>query len=220
MTVIGAPSPEWDNFIANFIPDILELVLSAWSQMPSPAPDTHENPITKDLCRLMVLNKKVPELPFRISYQSVELFPLDGADTGEMDIAFYPAGSSREDIYFCLECKRLHVTKNGTFSTLATEYVTQGMMRFINGKYSMTINHGGMLGYVLNGDTAQAIANVSGAIQTRHADLGMAAPGNIHSSSARPSDTNARETHHARPHHSGLFQVHHLFVPAAVVATA
>lgn len=212
MTLIGTPSPEWDNFIANFIPDILELILSAWNQMPSPAPDMHENPITKDLCRLMILNKKSPELPFRISYQSVELFPLDGADTGEMDIAFYPVGSSREDIYFCLECKRLHVTKNGKFNTLATEYVTQGMMRFINGKYSMTINHGGMLGYVLNSDTDQAINNVGNAIQTRYTDLEMSPPGNMRPSSVRPSDTNARETQHTRLHNEGLFQIHHLFV--------
>lgn len=211
MTVIGAPSPEWDNFIANFIPDILELVLSAWDQMPSPAPDTHENPITKDLCRLMILNKKSPELPFRISYQSVELFPLDGADTGEMDIAFYPAGSSREDIYFCLECKRLHVTKNGTFSTLATEYVTQGMMRFINGKYSMTVNHGGMLGYVLNGNITQAINNVGSAIQNHHNDLRMIPPGEMLSSSLRPTDESVRETHHTRPHSNISFYVHHIF---------
>lgn len=218
MTLIGAPPPEWGDFIVTLIPDILELVLSAWAQLPSPAPDSHENPITKDLCRRIIQNKKGSELPFRVHYQSVELEPKDGTDQGDMDIAFFPSQTSREDIYFCIECKRLHITKNGKFSTLATEYVTEGMMRFIDGKYSSAVSHGGILGYVLNGDTAQAISNVGKVVQARHTDLGMQAPGDMQSSSIRPNDSNARETHHTRQQNSDPFQIHHLFVSA--VATA
>jgi len=211
MTLIGTPPPEWGNFIVTLIPDILELVLSAWEQLPSPAPDAHENPITKDLCRHMIQNKKNSELPFRIHYQSVELEPIDGTEQGDMDIAFFPSQISQENIYFCLECKRLHVTKNGKFSALATEYVTEGMIRLINGKYSAAVNHGGMLGYVLDGDTAQAINNVRSAVQARHTDLGMTPPGDMQPSSIRSADTRIRETHHTRPHNSGPFQIHHIF---------
>jgi len=220
MTVIGAPSPEWGDFIVTLIPDILELVLSAWEEMPSLDPDTHENPITKDLCRRMIQNKKNSELPFRISYQSVELEPIDGTDQGDMDIAFLPSQTSQENIYFCLECKRLHVTKNGKFSSLATEYVTEGMMRFVSGRYSAAVNHGGMLGFVLNSNTVQAVTNVGGVIQARHIDLGMASPGDMQFSSVRPADTNARETHHVRPHNNDPFHIHHIFVSGAGVAAA
>ena len=74
MTLIGTPS-EWVNFIDSLVPDILELVISTWEDMPTPAADAHENPITKDLCRRMIQNKKSSELPFRVHYQSVELEP-------------------------------------------------------------------------------------------------------------------------------------------------
>lgn len=217
MTLIGTPS-EWVNFIDSLVPDILELVISTWKDMPTPAADAHENPITKDLCRRMIQNKKSSELPFRVNYQSVELEPVDGTDQGDMDIAFFPSQISREDIYFCLECKRLHVTKNGKFSSLATEYVTEGMLRFINGRYSAMVNNGGMLGYVLDGDTDQAINNVSNAVQARHTDLGMTPPGDMQLSSVRPSDTNARETHHTRPHDSLPFQIHHIFASGTTAA--
>ena len=89
MTLIGTPS-EWVNFIDSLVPDILELVISTWEDMPTPAADAHENPITKDLCRRIIQNKKSSELPFRVHYQSVELEPVDGTDQGDMDIAFFP----------------------------------------------------------------------------------------------------------------------------------
>jgi hypothetical protein len=103
------------------------------------------------------------------------------------------------------------VVNDGRIRTYATEYVTHGMMRFIRGQYSAQVRHGGMLGYVLDGNTAQATNNVCGAIQNRHTDLGMTPPGDMRPSSIRPSDTRMRETHHTRPHNNGPFQIHHIF---------
>ena len=88
---------------------------------------------------------------FQIDTQVVELEPAPGEDLGRLDIAFRPL-IPREDIYFCLETKRLNVIKDGQTRTYASEYVRFGMMRFVTGQYAKAVRHGGMIGYVLDGD--------------------------------------------------------------------
>ena len=63
-------------------------------------------------------------------------------------------------IYFCLECKRLNVVVNGIKRPGGSDYVVHGMARFVSGQYASAVRHGGMLGYVLDGNIPGAIANV------------------------------------------------------------
>jgi len=209
MTLIGTPV-QWANLIESLVPEIMDLVISTWKEM-SPPPDAYEDPTTEELCRCLRQNRHNSKLPFRIDIQMVELDPAVGQDQGRMDIVFSPM-LPREDIYFCLECKRLNVINNGHVRSYATEYVTHGMMRFVSGKYSAVGRNGGMLGYVLDGNITQAIENVSRIIQNRHLDLGMQPPGHINTSTVRPGDSRVRETQHKRRHNSDPFQIHHIFV--------
>jgi hypothetical protein len=118
----------------------------------------------------------------------------------------------REDIYFCLECKRLNVIAGTKTRSFATEYVSRGMMRFIRGQYGKRVKHGGMLGYVFDGNFGSAFAAITAAIRVRLADLGMDAPGEMKQSSNRPHDSNCRETHHERGELGPLI-LHHQVVP-------
>jgi hypothetical protein len=148
---------------------------------------------------------------FQIHTQLVELEPAIGEDLGRQDIVFIPT-IAREDIYFCMESKRLNVVKDGKLRTNASEYVTHGMLRFVTGQYSKAVRHGGMMGYVLDGNVSHAIANVEDNIQTHHAALCMAWPGVLQSSTVLEGDARARETHHQRTHETTLFRIHHLFM--------
>ena len=96
---------------------------------------------------------------FQIRTQVVELDPMPGEDLGRMDIVFIPL-VPREDIYFCLESKRLNVVKDGETRAYASEYVTFGMLRFVTGQYSKAVRHGGMIAYVLDGNLSRAISNI------------------------------------------------------------
>ncbi len=212
MTLIGSPA-EWVNLIDTLVPDILDLVITTWESMPSIASDAREDPTTEELCRCLRQSRNSSNLPFRIDIQVVELDPEGEQDQGRMDIVFSPM-VPRENIYFCLECKRLNVINNGRVRSYAAEYVRHGMMRFIRGQYSAAIHKGGMLGYVLDGNVSQAVDNISRVIQTRHTDLGMQPPGDMQPSSVRPHDLGTRETQHRRHHNSDLFRIHHIFVSA------
>jgi hypothetical protein len=208
--VIGT-STEWADLIDPMVPDILRLVIATWEEMPSPGSNEKEDDITIALCRALRQNRAARSLPFQIHNQFFELESATGEHLGREDIVFIPL-IPREDIYFCLESKRLNVVKEGTLRTYASEYVTLGMLRFVTGQYSKAVRHGGMIGYVLDGNVLRAIANVEGSIRTHRAALCMAAPGVLQSSTILPDDARARETLHQRTHEDTLFRIHHLFM--------
>jgi len=208
MIVVGSTA-QWRDLISPMVPEILELVVSTWASMPALAADTREDPTTEALCRLLRQNRSASSLPFRIDYQFVELDPAADQNQGRIDIIFSPM-LPREDVYFALECKRLNARIGGTLRTLAAEYVTHGMLRFVRGQYAFSVRHAGMLAYVLDGQVQDAITSVQGAVRARHVELAMAPPGQMAASTVRPADNYARETTHTRQ--QDAFAIHHLFV--------
>ena len=210
MNIIGTPD-EWVNLIDTLVPDVLGLVLSTWKTMPPLEPNAREDPTTEDLCRRLRQNRDSSSLPFRIDIQMVELEPQAGEDLGRMDIAFSPP-VPREDIYFCLECKRLNVAQNdGSIRPYTGEYIQHGMFRFVRGQYAKKVRHGGMLAYVLDGNVTKAMDNVSGIIKKKFKELGMTVPGEMTVSSIRPDECGLKETHHSRRHSQETFRIHHIF---------
>lgn len=216
MTVIGSPD-QWVDLIDSLVPDILAAVISSWEEMTAPASNALEDHITLELLRVLRRHRAARDLPLTIHLQPVEIDPAEGQDIGRMDIAFYPL-VNREDIYFCLEAKRLNVFKERKVRPYAAEYVRLGMMRFITGQYAKLARNGGMIGYVVDGRVSYAINNVAQNIRTRHVELGMTAPGELRSSSVLAGDRRACETHHARRHDPSLFLIHHLFMTKVVSA--
>ncbi len=212
MSVIGV-STGWSDLIDPMLPHILSLVIVSWQEMPSPAPNEKEDNITIALCRSLRQNRTARSLPFQIHTQQVELDPMPGEDLGRLDIVFVPM-IPREDIYFCLECKRLNALISGQRRALAAEYVQLGMLRFVTGQYSKAVRHGGMVAYVLDGNVANAMSNVEANIRQRHQQLLMTAPGALLVSTVLKDDSRARETHHKRKHDTNTFRIHHLFVVA------
>jgi hypothetical protein len=210
--VVGIPA-EWADLIDPMVPQILNLVIESWDGMPSPASDEKEDNITTSLCRLLKQNKTLRGLPFRITIQRVELEPLAREELARQDLVFEPLHPC-EDIYFCLESKRLNVIKDGKLRSYASEYVTHGMLRFVTGQYSKAVRHGGMIGYVLDGNVTTAIINVEDNIKKQNSTLRMKAPGQFLSSTVLTGEARARETHHQRTHETGLFRIHHLFMAA------
>jgi hypothetical protein len=216
MTPAGSTS-EWVDFLDSQVPDILALVIDTWEAMPPPAANAKEDPVSASLCRMLRRSRDRCDLPFRIDTQVVELDPAAGEDQGRMDIVFSPP-APREDIYFCLECKRINVKSPDGIRPYFAEYVRFGMLRFVRGQYSRVVRNGGMLAFVLNGDVPGALIGVEENIRAFCRDLGMDPPVAFQLSSTRPTDTRVRETRHRRGFTQEPFVIHHLFMegdPAA-----
>lgn len=211
MMQFGSPV-EWAKMLDSQVPEIINLIFETWEQMPPPPMNAKEDRISESLCILLRQSRDRCELPFRIDNQMVELDPAAGEDQGKMDIVFSPT-IPRENIYFCLECKRINVRyENGKIRPYFAEYVRFGMARFIRGQYSKDVRNGGMLAFVLNGDVEGAIAGIEDNMRNSHKFLGMNPPGSFLTSSLLPNDPRLRETRHRRFQNYDPIVIHHMFM--------
>jgi hypothetical protein len=208
---VGDPS-YWDDFFQqNLIPSVLSYIIATWEQMPPPGPSDLEDAISRKLYSALIKAKDRNTHAFLIRYQDVEVDTDLAKETGRKDIVFFPSLQEQE-IYFCLEAKRLNAVISGVRRSLADEYVKEGMQRFVDGKYSRSVRHGAMLAYVLDGDTDRAMSNVENNISKQLARLRMDKNGGFVASTVRPDDPRTKETRHYRAHEKAVFQIHHLFV--------
>lgn len=205
-------SSSWDDlFHKDLIPQVLSHVIGAWGNMVKPGVDDHEDDISVKLYAALLRSKDRQRHMFLIDYQSVEVDVDLDKEIGRKDIVFRPTLSD-ERVYFCLEAKRLNAVVSGIRRSLADEYVKEGMQRFVDGKYSRFVSHGGMLAYVLDGQITRAIKNVENNIRTHRKNLGMDDNGELVASTIRPDDPDCRESSHRRMCEPGMFCIHHLFV--------
>lgn len=163
-----------DNFVS-FDDRFLERIAAAWPECMAVLPEQPgEDDITINLVDRLAKDVVVRRLCHWVEYQ-FEPFGLaaDGSkySKGIIDIAVL-FDWDRER-YLAYECKRLNVNNGGGRSSLATVYVTQGMMRFLTEQYAEQLPVGCMLGYVLDGDVPFANSRIAGAIGS-HVPLALA----------------------------------------------
>ncbi|WP_165235547.1 hypothetical protein [Aquisphaera insulae] len=204
---------EWRGFIeGGGVSSVLALTLDAWQHIPPPAPDEREEAVSIRLYAAMVKKQDRQRHRFLIRYEDVEVDVDLAKETGRKDIVFFPSHDG--SYYYCLEAKRLNARINGVMKSLADKYVKEGMQRFVDGKYSRHVQHGGMLGYVLDGDVERAMKNVLKNIQDNDSLLKMASPATWAESVHRPSDPHAKESAHLRDGDDAPLLIQHLFVSA------
>ena len=190
MSAIG-DSSRWLSCLVTAYELVHAGVLASWPEcraavdhsppdpVPSPPPKARtrktaaarsrlEDPITRNLIRRLRL---VPQLRGR--FHIVSQFEIidctldrDPDPLGYIDVAIL-FSVAEDEVCLALECKRLNV--NGT--SLATKYVTEGIMRFVSGKYTPAVPIGGMIGYVMDGRVQQASDAVLKQIRSRHKEL-------------------------------------------------
>jgi hypothetical protein len=207
---VGDPA-DWDDFFQqNLVPAVLAHVVTTWQQMARPGPSDLEDVISDKLYSALVNAKRRSDFPFLIRREDLEFDTDLAKETGRKDIVFFP--STHEEVYLCLEAKRLNAMISGRRESLASKYVTEGMQRFVDGKYAAFVRHGAMLAYVLDGEVDRAMKNVENNIRSRLTELRMDKNCGFVASTVRPDDLRTKETHHRRAHQKAVFRIHHLFV--------
>lgn len=155
----------WADQFTSFDERFLERIVELWPATVALLPgQPDEDTITINLVQHLCKDQVVRRLCHWVEYQ-YEPFGLasDGSwySKGKIDIA---ALFDRErERYLAYECKRLNVVGAGARSSLATVYVTQGMMRFITEQYAEGLPFGSMLGYVMDGDVTFASSKLDAA---------------------------------------------------------
>jgi hypothetical protein len=208
-------SSQWaDLFPDGLVPKIIDLICQAWAGTRLMKSDRLEVPITRklhsSLLRLKGQRKGPNRLPFTIWVESSEIDPTSDTEKGRIDIRFLHG--HREEVYFAVECKRLNVRNKKKLSTLASEYVNEGMMRFITGKYAEGLDKGCMLAYVMNGQIPAAIESVRRAVEAERVSLAMTPDATLTASATRPGLDTVKESKHSLAPVPML--LYHIFVAA------
>lgn len=208
MSVLGN-SDRWSDLFPNdLISDILDLIISSWKDFSKPAINEIETRITRKFYFRLKSNKDLRKLPFIILREKPEDDLQTGEEIGRIDLQFI--AGDREEVYFAFECKRLNVDFPSGKKSLAAEYVEEGMMRFIISKYSSSLSHGGMLGYIMDGDFLTATNAVEKKINDNVERLCMEARTGLLKSSIKASIEEIKETSHKLEKRT--FTIHHIFL--------
>jgi hypothetical protein len=75
--------------------------------------------------------------------------------------------------YFGIECKRVSSVKTGKDKNLATEYVTNGIMRFSKGIYSSGHDFAAMLGFVIDKKVNDCVTRICKRIHDRSTEINL-----------------------------------------------
>jgi hypothetical protein len=166
----------WTSQFVSADERLLERISVIWPKcLAQLAAQPEENLITINLVDVLWKDPVVRRICHWVEYQ-FEPFGTkpDGSkfSKGKIDLAFF-LDQDRER-YLAYECKRLNVIHNRTRGSLATVYVTQGMMRFMTEQYAEALPIGCMLGYVIDGDVPFAMNRLEDAIKA-HDPLGLIA---------------------------------------------
>lgn len=134
-----------------------------------------------------------------------------GTELGRNDLRFYPPNHYGQSVFFTVECKRLRVTGESGLRHLVDKYADEGIQRFVDGLYSSGLPCGGMVGYVMDNQTALAFASMQVEILKKCSALklpthdGLRAP-----STALPDYQWSADTLHERT--DCRFLLHHLLL--------
>lgn len=213
MALIKGNAAYWSEvFPQELIPQILEMVLSVWKGLPKRSRRELEIRTTRRFLHALINDKNMrKQVPVRISRECIEDDLRTGRQLGRIDLCFIPPNSCHEQVYFAFECKRLNVRYPGKTISLASEYVKAGMIRFINSKYASILHKGGMIAYVLDGNTTSAVKGVNRNVKRHRLKLKMKVPGELGECSILPPGNPAKETTHHLA--SRKFTIYHIFLP-------
>ena len=129
--------------------------------------------------------------------------------TGRTDLKF--SCGRGVQTYFAVEAKRLFITyPSGKTATLISDYINDGMMRFVKGQYASKMNAGAMLGYVCDKKVPDAKMALSAAVNKEKVLLKMMEEGEWQLSDLcvnPPID----ETRHLLA--QGEFTIYHILTP-------
>lgn len=198
-------------FPQGFAGEVMLLVLETWQSFSLHWQVRLETPITAVFRDALIEAYVEAGRSWFIALEDPITDPDFGTELGRNDLRFYPPQHFGQKVFFTLECKRLRVTTNSGFRHLADEYVEDGLLRFVDGKYSANLPCGGMLGYVMDNCIDEAFESVRREIEKQRSALKMKKKSpTCTPSSTLPSHRWSLDTFHRRS--DGELTIHHLFV--------
>ena len=210
MNIVGTSDRFSTLFPDDFLEDIIGRMFVAWNRIPKPITEVLEIRITKLLRHQYAYDPVIKQLPFQVRRELTIDDPATGEELGKIDLCLLHGND--EDIYFAFECKRLNVTfPCGKFDSLAAKYVgPEGIGCFVSQKYAAGQQHGGMIGYVFDGDIDTARSAINNQLAKSKTDLTLLSD-SLATCGISPENSQLNETQHDI---NGItLAIYHLLLP-------
>jgi hypothetical protein len=131
----------------------------------------------------------------------------------EIDIRLFSSWENYSQIYFAWECKRVgdkRIDEKYTF--LIAEYVTNGIFRFLDGKYASEVDDAGILGYVLAGDVPNIVDDINQSMVHPRRARRLSPSNHLAPVPAIGAFTDVYQSRHKRVANQRNIDLHHLFL--------
>jgi hypothetical protein len=210
VNVVGTSDHFSPLFPDDFLEDIVGRMFVAWNRIPKPITEVLETRITKLLRHQYAYDPIIKQLPFQVRRELPIDDPATGEELGRIDLCLLHGND--EDVYFAFECKRLNVTfPSGKFESRAAQYVgPEGIGCFVSQKYASGQQHGGMIGYVFNGDIDTARSAINNQLAKSKTDLALLSNG-LATCGISPENSQLKETQHIIS--GNALTIYHLLLP-------
>lgn len=193
------------------IPLILNAILKAGNRLKKQSTTTgeeNEDSLTRRLHAYLIMDDLFRNGPLSIQLQP-EIPPSNNNSSyGKIDL-LVPSNSGYQ-VYFAIEAKRLrYKSPKGTLVAGNSQYINEGMMRFVTEQYGPYVQDGAMLGYVFDKNIAQAIRGINSCIIGKAKELKIKPPKKLKGSQIVPQ-AKIYETNHDLQ--GELFNIYHIFL--------
>lgn len=198
-------------FPIGFAGEVMMHILATWKDFSLHHLVRNETAITAVFRQALIDAYVAAGRSWFITLEDPTTDPDFGTELGRNDLRFYPPNHHGQTIFFTVECKRLRAPAQSGLRHLADKYAEEGIQRFVDGKYSAGLPCGGMVGYVMDNQTALAFASVQSEIVSKRSALKLPARDGIRTPSAVLPDYEwSADTLHNRT--DGDFLVHHVLL--------
>lgn len=151
-----------EPIIHNMFYAVIDLIFESYNQIIKEITYNKypkEDVLRNGLVRYMKKNKKIQCLIMKES----AVDDNEDITKGRMDITVY--FNNNEEQYFSFECKR--VSENEWTKDINKLYIKQGLMDYINLKYSEKLNMGGMIAFIEEGNLNTICDNIVDKVKSK-----------------------------------------------------
>ncbi len=222
LSASGSPA-RFEISWSSFVHLVLDLTVQAYQQMrqdrtanPDWEEDTFSVRLTLDYLQplarqsepLLIVQSQVPAYTAAMvsGEISTRLAP-------KIDIELADPWMDYNRVYFAWECKRVADRRvcAPEDRNLAAEYVSEGILRFIDEEYATGLDDAGMLGYVLAGDVGYIVEDINRSMLDRHRTRHLSGGDHLQPSSTVGSFKDIYQSSHRRKA-GAIIRLHHLFL--------
>jgi len=207
----------WESFVQL----VLEITVEAYQRMRQDGvarqdweEDTFSASLTEDY--IQPLARQHPLIAMartRVHTPAMKSGAVSPRRAKEIDIRLFHSWMNYSEVYFAWECKRVGDKRvNKKYASLISEYITDGMLRFLDEDYSVGLNNAGMLGYVLAGDVTNIVHDINTSMH--HPRRARPLPTSDHLMPAPAVGTfrDVYRSYHQRTVSQKPVRLHHLFL--------